>query len=73
MRRAIPPLPLKTVVMFVCIRRQNNVCDLKEELKVLIDAVDHLGCKGEVKVAVQMDQRIPNSVDRCFRQELSFI
>jgi len=29
----------------------HNYSDFKEELKVLIDAVDHLGGMGEVKVA----------------------
>jgi len=36
--------------MFVCIK-YTVTSDFKEELKVLIDAVDHLEGMGEVKVA----------------------
>jgi len=35
----------------VCMYKVRNYSDFKEELKVLIDAVDHLGGMGEVKVA----------------------
>ena len=35
----------------VCMYKVHNYSDFKEELKVLIDAVDHLGGMGEVKVA----------------------
>jgi len=35
----------------VCMYKAQNYSDFKEELKVLIDAVDHLGSMGEVKVA----------------------
>jgi len=35
----------------VCTYKVHNYSDFKEELKVLIDAVDHLGGMGEVKVA----------------------
>ena len=35
----------------VCSQMDRNKVDYKEELEILIDALNHVGCKGEVKVA----------------------
>ena len=35
----------------VCLQNNDSELDFKEELNILIDALNHVGCKGEVKVA----------------------
>ena len=35
----------------VCKRGNLTKCDFKEELRILIDALSNIGCKGEVKIA----------------------
>ena len=43
-------LPLKSVVMHVCSECNAVNVNRMEEFKVAVDAIDHLGCFGEVKL-----------------------
>ena len=43
-------LPLKSVVMHVCSECNSVNVNRMEEFKVAVDAIDHLGCFGEVKL-----------------------
>ena len=48
------PSLLEAVVMYVCEAKAQNqyvLEDNQKELKILIDALDKVGCKGEVKIA----------------------